>query len=45
MGYEPYAGTTRLAVARQALDRQILALKDGTPFALVLYAQRAIASL
>jgi len=42
--YEPYAGSTRLAFARQTLSRQIRALKDGTPFAVALYAQRARAS-
>jgi Mg-chelatase subunit ChlD len=42
--YEPYAGSTRLAFARQTLCRQIRALKDGTPFAITLYAQRACAS-
>jgi hypothetical protein len=39
--YEPYAGSTRLAFARQTLSRRIRALKDGTPFAITLYAQRA----
>ncbi len=39
--YEPYAGATRLAIARQALARHIRALKDGTPFAITLYAQNA----
>ena len=42
--YEPYAGATRLTYARQALIRRVRALPDGTPFALVLYAQRACAS-
>jgi von Willebrand factor type A domain len=42
--YEPYAGSTRLAFAREALSRQIRALKDGTPFAIALYAQRACTS-
>ncbi len=42
--YEPYNGTTRLALARQTLSRQILALKDGTPFAITLYALRATTS-
>jgi len=37
--YEPYAGSTRLALARQALARRIHALKDGTPFAVAVYAQ------
>jgi hypothetical protein len=39
--YEPYAGSTRLEFARQTLSRRIRALKDGTPFAITLYAQRA----
>jgi hypothetical protein len=39
--YEPYAGSTRLAFARETLVRRIRALKDGTPFALILYAQNA----
>jgi hypothetical protein len=39
--YEPYAGSTRLALARQELARRIEALKDGTPFAITLYAQNA----
>jgi hypothetical protein len=39
--YEPYAGSTRLAYARETLSRQIRALKDGTPFAITLYALRA----
>ena len=42
--YEPYAGATRLAVAREALAERIRALKDGTPFAITLYAQRALIS-
>jgi hypothetical protein len=42
--YEPYNGTTRLALARQSLSRRILALKDGTPFAIALYALRATTS-
>jgi Mg-chelatase subunit ChlD len=42
--YEPYNGTTRLALAREILSRQILALKDGTPFAVTLYALRATTS-
>jgi hypothetical protein len=42
--YEPYAGSTRLACARRTLSLRIRALKDGTPFAIILYAQRACAS-
>jgi len=39
--YEPYASSSRLVSARQTLSRRIRALKDGTPFAITLYAQRA----
>jgi hypothetical protein len=39
--YEPCAGSTRLAFARETLGRQIRALKDGTPFAITLYSQCA----
>lgn len=39
--YEPYAGSTRLSYARQMLTQQIRALKDGTPFAITLYALNA----
>jgi hypothetical protein len=39
--YEPYAGSTRLAFARQELSRRIRALADGTPFAITVYAERA----
>ena len=42
--YEPYAGSTRLAFAREALSRRIRALKNGTPFAITLYALRACKS-
>ena len=42
--YEPYAGSTRLAIARQALSQRIQALKDGTPFAITLYALSACTS-
>jgi hypothetical protein len=42
--YEPYNGATRLAFARDVLARRIRELKEGTPFAVVLYAQRACAS-
>ncbi len=42
--YEPYAGATRLAFARAALAQQVSALKDGTPFAIILYALNATAS-
>jgi len=39
--YEPFAGSTRLNMARQELARRIRALKDGTPFSLIVYAQTA----
>ncbi|SRR5258707_52173 len=39
--YEPFAGSTRLAFARQALSRRIRALADGTPFAITAYAEHA----
>jgi Mg-chelatase subunit ChlD len=39
--YEPCAGSTRLAFARETLSREIRALKDGRPFAVTLYAQNA----
>jgi len=39
--YEPFAGSTRLAFAREVLSRQIRELKDGTPFAITVYAQTA----
>jgi len=39
--YEPYAGSTRLAFARQTLSRSIRALKDGTPFAVTVYGETA----
>lgn len=42
--YEPYAGSTRLTFARETLSRRIGALKDGTPFAVTLYAQNAYTS-
>jgi len=42
--YEPFSGSTRLAIARQLLSDRILALKDGTPFAITLYAQSAYTS-
>lgn len=37
--YEPYSGSTRLALARQALAQRIRALRDGTPFAITVYGQ------
>jgi len=39
--YEPFSGTTRLALARQAIATRIRALKDGTPFALTVYGETA----
>jgi len=42
--YEPCNGSTRLALAREELTRRILALKNGTPFAITLYAQTAYTS-
>lgn len=39
--YEPYAGATRLAYARAAVARRINALPNGTPFAVVMYAERS----
>ncbi len=42
--YEPYAGSTRLSYAREELCRRVRALPDGTPFAVVLYALRAVPS-
>ncbi len=42
--YEPYAGSTRLAFARTALEHRLRALPDGTPFAVILYAERSIPS-
>ncbi len=37
--YEPYAGASRLALARKFIDRQIAALPNGTPFAIALYGE------
>ncbi len=37
--YEAYAGSTRLAVARQILTQRLQALKNGTPFAIVVYGE------
>jgi hypothetical protein len=42
--YEPYNGATRLGFAREAVAQRIRALKDGTPFAIALYAQSAYIS-
>jgi hypothetical protein len=37
--YEPYAGATRLAFARQILAQRVRALKEGTPFSIVVYGE------
>jgi hypothetical protein len=42
--YEPYAGATRLALARQLLVERIRALKEGTPFAVTVYGETALRS-
>jgi Mg-chelatase subunit ChlD len=42
--YEPYAGSTRLALARQVLAQRIRDLKEGTPFALAVYGETALRS-
>jgi hypothetical protein len=42
--YEGYAGANRLAYARRALSDAVHALRPGTPFALVVYAERACIS-
>jgi hypothetical protein len=39
--YEPYAGSTRLMLAREELAGQIRSLKNGAPFAVTVYAQSA----
>ncbi len=39
--YEPFAGATRLAFARQILAQRIKSLRDGVPFALVVYGESA----
>jgi hypothetical protein len=39
--YEPFAGATRLAFARETISLSIRALKDGTPFAITIYGQTA----
>jgi Mg-chelatase subunit ChlD len=39
--YEPFSGATRLAFARQVLAQRIHALREGVPFALVVYGERA----
>jgi hypothetical protein len=39
--YEPYAGSTRLMMAREELAGQIRSLKNGAPFAVTVYAQSA----
>ncbi len=42
--YEPFDGSTRLALARADLSQRVRALPNGTPFAVVLYARTACAS-
>lgn len=42
--YEPYQGSTRLAYARQVMAQRVSTMADGTPFAIILYAQRAYQS-
>jgi hypothetical protein len=42
--YEPYAGSTRLALARQILTQRIRNLADGTPFAITVYGETALRS-
>jgi uncharacterized protein with von Willebrand factor type A (vWA) domain len=42
--YEPYAGSTRLALARQLLAQRIRALKPGTLFAIAVYGETALTS-
>ena len=42
--YEPYAGSTRLALARRILAQKIAALPDGAPFAVVVYGERTLRS-
>jgi hypothetical protein len=39
--YEPFAGSYRLAFAREELTRRIRALADGTPFAITIYGEIA----
>jgi hypothetical protein len=39
--YEPFAGATRIAFAREALAQRIRALANGTPFAITVYAETA----
>jgi len=38
--YEPYQGATRLAFARRILEDRVRALKNGTPFSIVVYGER-----
>jgi hypothetical protein len=39
--YEPFSGATRLAFARQVLAQRIKSLRDGVPFALIVYGESA----
>ena len=42
--YENYAGSTRLNFARGLLAQRIRDLRDGTPFAIVVYGESALRS-
>ncbi len=42
--YEPYAGVTRLALARKFIDRQIAALPNGMPFSIALYGETTMSA-
>ena len=42
--YEAFNGSNRLALARQLLNRQIIALPNGTPFAVTLYGETTLRS-
>ena len=39
--YEPYEGTSRLALARQVMANRIRALRNGAPFCIIVYGERA----
>jgi Mg-chelatase subunit ChlD len=39
--YEPFSGATRLAFSRRILAQRIHALRDGVPFALIIYGESA----
>ena len=42
--YEPYGASTRVALARELVASHIRGLKDGTPFAVVVYGETALES-